>query len=413
MIANTNICSHIVFPPDRADQPRGSGVAILLARLNLSPALTEISLAQLRRRRSAKWNQYPEDVLPAWVAEMDFPLAEPVKQALREAIEADDCGYAQPAELGEAFAEFATRRHGWEVDPAAVSPSPDVVGGITSVLTAIAEPGDRVLLNTPVYHPFFALIEEVGCELVEAPLVEGALDPEAIEREFAAGAVALVLCSPHNPTGTVPSRAQLEAIAESAARHDAWVLADEIHASLTLPGAEHVPFLTVSDAAAARGIAFWSASKAFNLAGLRCAEIVTASPSAAAVIARLPVSATHCGHLGAIGSIAAFREGSAWLDDVLAVLDYNRRLLGELLADRLPEVGYREPEAGYLAWLDFRSLGLGPDPSQPILERGRLALSPGPQFGPQGAGFARLNIGTSPALVEAAVERIALAVGRA
>jgi cystathionine beta-lyase len=375
--------------------------------------LTELSLGQLRRRRSAKWTQYPGDVLPAWVAEMDFPLAEPVKRALREAIDADDTGYPDPRELGAAFAGFAASRHGWEVDPASVSPSPDVVGAITAVLQAIAEPGDRVVLNTPVYHPFFAVIEEAGCELAEAPLVDGELDLDAIDREFATGAVALILCSPHNPTGSVPTREQLSALADSAARHGAWVLADEIHASLTLPGAEHVPFLTVSEAAAAHGVAFWSASKAFNLAGLRCAEIVTASAQADAVVERLPVSATHCGHLGAIGSVAAFREGGAWLDDVLAVLDHNRGLLGELLAARLPEVGYRAPQAGYLAWLDFRALDLGPDPSQPILERGRLALSPGPQFGPQGTGFARLNLGTSPALVEEAVERIARAVGRA
>jgi cystathionine beta-lyase len=381
--------------------------------VDLSPALTEISLEQLRRRRSAKWSQYPDDVLAAWVAEMDFPLAEPVKRALRETIDADDCGYPNPLELGVAFSGFAASRHGWEVDPAAVSPGPDVVGALTAVLKAVAAPGDRVVLNTPVYHPFFAVIEEAGCEPAEAPLVEAELDVEAIERELAAGATALILCSPHNPAGTVPSRVQLKAVAEAAARHGAWVLADEIHASLTLPGAEHVPFLTVSEAAAARGIAFWSASKAFNLAGLRCAEIVTASAEAAAVVERLPVSATHCGHLGAIGSIAAFREGGQWLDEVLAVLDHNRRLLAELLAERLPEVGYRQPRAGYLAWLDFRPLGLGPDPSQPILERGRVALSPGPQFGPQGAGFARLNLGTSPALVEEAVERIARAVGRA
>lgn len=381
--------------------------------LKLSPALTDLSLADLRRRRSAKWSQYPTEVLPAWVAEMDFPLAPPVTRALQDAIDAGDCGYASPSELGSAFAEFAALRHGWEVDPARVSPSPDVVGAITSVLEAVAEPGDRVVLTTPVYYPFFAVVEEARCEPAEAPLVEGELDLEAIERELAGGAAALILCSPHNPAGTVPTRAQLAAVAESAARHGAWVLADEIHAPLTLPGAEHVPFLTVSDAAAARGIAFWSASKAFNLAGLRCAEIVTASPEAAAVVERLPVSATHCGHFGALGSIAAFRGGARWLKDVLAVLDHNRGLLAELLAERLPEVGYRQPEAGYLAWLDFRRLDLGPDPSQPILERGQLALSPGPLFGPQGAGFARLNIGTSPALVEAAVERIAKAVGRA
>ncbi|HEY0131689.1 MAG TPA: aminotransferase class I/II-fold pyridoxal phosphate-dependent enzyme [Allosphingosinicella sp.] len=155
--------------------------------MNLSPDLTDLSLERLRRRRSAKWRQYPDDVLPAWVAEMDFPLAPPVKQALREAIEVDDLGYPDPQDLGAAFAEFAERRHGWRPEPASVSPAPDVVGAITSVLRALASPGDRVVVNTPVYHPFFAVIEEAGCELAEAPLVEGGLDPEAIDREFAAG----------------------------------------------------------------------------------------------------------------------------------------------------------------------------------------------------------------------------------
>lgn len=377
----------------------------------LNPELTELSLERLRRRRSAKWAKYPPEVLPAWVAEMDFPLAAPVKQALLEAVELDDCGYAHPEELGEAFAEFAAARHGWKVDPAQVSPSSDVVGALTAVLKAVAEPGVRVVINTPVYHPFFAVVAEAGCELVEVPLVDSELDVEGIEREFAAGAAALLLCSPHNPTGGVPSRAQLEAIAAAAARHDSWILADEIHASLTLPGAEHVPFLTVSEVAATHGISFWSASKAFNLAGLGCAQIVTASAEAKAVIERLPVSATHCGHFGAIAAIAAFREGGPWLDDVLAVLDHNRHLLADLLTKRLPEVGYEPPQASYLAWLDLRALDLGPDPSQSLLERGHIALSPGPQFGPRGTGFARLNLGTSPALVEEAVARIARAVG--
>jgi cysteine-S-conjugate beta-lyase len=379
----------------------------------LNPELTEIPLERLRRRRSAKWAMHPE-ALPAWVAEMDFPLAAPVKRALVEAIELDDCGYAAPPEfgLGEAFAAFAAARLGWEVDPAAVTATPNVVAALTAVLAAVTEPGDRVVINTPVYHPFFSIIEEVGCELAEAPLVEGELDLEAIERELAAGATALILCSPHNPSGSVPLREELETIAELAERHGAWVLADEIHAPLTLPGAEHVSFLTVSEAAREYGIAFSSASKTFNLAGLQCAQMVTASERAAAVVEGLPFLAKHGGHLGAIASIAAFREGDPWLDDVLAVLDHNRTLLAELLAERLPEVDYRPPRAGYLAWLDLRELGLGEDPAEPILERGGLALNPGPTFGPQGAGFARLNIGTTPALVDEAVARIARTVGR-
>lgn len=381
---------------------------------DLNPNLTELALERLRLRRSVKWTRYPADVLPAFVAEMDFPLAEPVRVALAEAVELDDTGYAWPEAIGlaEAFAEFAGRRLDWEVDPARVSPAPDVVGAITSVLGEIAKPGDEVVINTPVYHPFFDLIAELDCTLVEAPLRDVQLDVEAIERRFAAGARALILCSPHNPAGTVPSREQLAAIADAAARHDAWVLADEIHAPLTLPGAEHVPFLTVSEAAATRGIAFCSASKTFNLAGLHCAQIVTASDEAAAVIERLPFLATHCAHFGAIAAVAAYREGEAWLDDVIAVLDHNRGLLTQLLAEHLPEVGYIEPQAGYLAWLDLRELGLGEDPSETLLERGKVALSPGPQFGPQGAGFARLNFGTSPALLEETVKRIAKGVGR-
>jgi cystathionine beta-lyase len=380
---------------------------------SLNPELIEIPEERLRRRRSAKWAMYPE-ALPAWVAEMDFPLAAPVKRALAEAIELDDCGYAAPAGLGlaDAFAGFAAARLGWEVDPAQVTASANVVVAITDVLRELLAPGSRIVINTPVYHPFFAIVEELGCELAEAPLRDGELDVEAVERELAAGAVALILCSPHNPTGGVPSREELTAIAAAAARHGAWVLADEIHAPLTLPGAEQVPFLTVSEAAREHGIAFCSASKTFNLAGLQCAQTITASERAAAVIEALPFRAKHGGHLGAIASIAAFREGGPWLDDVLAVLDHNRALLGELLAACLPEVGYRPPRAGYLAWLDFRELGLGDDPAAAILERGGLALNSGPTFGPQGAGFARLNFGTSPALVEAAVERIARAVGR-
>jgi cystathionine beta-lyase len=392
--------------------PCAPGLKEFGAMRTLNPELTEIPLERLRRRRSAKWARYEPDVLPAWVAEMDFPLAPPVKRTLAEAVELDDCGYAWPQALGlgEAFAAFAASRWDWEVDPAAVSPSPDVVGAITALLGGIAKPGDAVVINTPVYHPFFAVIRQLGCELAEAPLVDGRLDPEAIEERFAAGAVALILCSPHNPTGGAPSREELAAIAAAAERHGAWVLADEIHAPLILPGATHVPFLTVSEAAAERGIALCSASKAFNLAGLHCAQIVTASETAAEVLAGLPFGATHCGHFGALATVAAYREGEPWLEDLLAVLDHNRGLLGRLFDEHLPEVGYEPPDAGYLAWLDLRALGLGEDPSEPLLERGRLALSPGPQFGPQGAGFARLNFGTSPALLEDAVERMAKAV---
>ncbi|HEY0278191.1 MAG TPA: aminotransferase class I/II-fold pyridoxal phosphate-dependent enzyme [Solirubrobacterales bacterium] len=381
---------------------------------SLNPELTELSLEKLRLRRSAKWRFYDDDVLPAFVAEMDFPLAPAVKIALAEAVELDDTGYGYPDALGlkEAYAEFAAARFGRQVDPAGVTATSDVVNGITALLRAITKPGDRVVINTPVYHPFFSVIEELGCVVAEAPLVDGELDVDAVDREFAAGAAALVLCSPHNPTGTMPTEAQLKALAASAAAHGTWVLADEIHSPLTLPGARHVPFLSVSDEAREHGIALVSASKAFNLAGLHCAQFVTASERAAEVVEALPFIAKHAGHFGLLASVAAYREGAPWLEDVIAVIDHNRALLADLLADKLPEVGYTPPRAGYLTWLDLRALDLGDDPTEVLLERGRVALNPGPTFGPQGAGFARLNIGTSPALLEEAVKRIGKAVGR-
>ncbi|MEZ5078645.1 MAG: aminotransferase class I/II-fold pyridoxal phosphate-dependent enzyme [Solirubrobacterales bacterium] len=377
----------------------------------LDPALTELSLERLRERRSVKWARYPEDVLPAWVAELDFPLAEPVQRALGEAVERGDTGYAAPAELGlgEAFAAFAAERFGWSVEAGAVTPSPDVVAAIRALLAELCDPGDRVVIDPPVYHPFFAVLEELGLEAAEAPLREGRLDPEAIEARFAEGAAALLLCSPQNPTGDVPGAAELEAVAAAAARHGAWVIADEIHAPLTLPGARHIPFLSVSAAARERGVALWSASKAFNVAGLGCAQIVTASAAAAGLVGRLTHGARSCGHLGAIAAVAAYREGGPWLDRVLAVLDHNRALLAELLAAQVPAAGYEPPRAGYLAWLDLRRLGLGENPAAAILVQGKLALSPGPGFGRQGAGFARLNFGTSPAFVEEAVARLARA----
>jgi cysteine-S-conjugate beta-lyase len=381
---------------------------------SLNPELTELSLEALRLRRSAKWRYYEEDVLPAWVAEMDFPLAPAVRIALAEAVEMSDTGYGFPdaAGLGEAFAGFAAERLGWEVDPARVVAAPNVVDALISLLRTIASPGDRVVINTPVYHPFFAIIEELGLTLAEVPLVDGELDIDGIDAEFRRGAVAHILCSPHNPTGTVPSEESLRALAASAAAHGAWVLSDEIHWPLTLPGARHVPFLSVSEEAREHGIALASASKAFNLAGLGCAHFVTASARAAEIVEGLPFTATHAGHFGILASVAAYREGGAWLDDVVAVIDHNRGLLADLLAATLPEVGYTPPRAGYLTWLDLRAFDLGEDPSEALRERGKIALNAGPDFGPQGAGHVRLNIGTSPALVEEAVKRIGKAVGR-
>jgi cysteine-S-conjugate beta-lyase len=357
-------------------------------------------------RGSAKWTTYPPDVLPAWVAEMDFPLAEPVKAALGAAVANDDAGYlgARPEGLIEAFAGFAARRLGWTVDPAQVRPVTDVMVGVEELLAVLTEPGAGVVINPPVYPPFFADVRHSGRTVVEVPLREGGgLDVDGIADAFAAGAQALLLCNPHNPTGRVPWLEELAGIADAAAAHDAWVISDEIHAPLTLPGRRPLPFLEVSDAARARGVAVTSASKAFNLAGLKLGLIV----SAGGQVERLPEWLHwRAGYLGAVAAEAAFRAGDAWLDGVVATIAANHALLEE----RLPAgIGFARPDASFLAWLDCRSLGLGDDPAAAFLSRGRVALSRGLDFGAQGAGYARLNVGTTPERVEEAVRRLAAA----
>ena len=374
-----------------------------------------ITLDELRGRRSAKWAHYPADVLPAWVAEMDYPLAAPIARALHAAIDRHDVGYAYANDLGAALAGWLARTYAWTIDPRDVKLVPDVVTAIAELVRALTEPGDRIIIDPPVYPPFASTVKHHGRALVEVPLATAGgrpcLDLDGLARAYAAGARMHVLCSPQNPTGIVHDRASLAALAELADRHGVIVIADEIHAPLTLPGATHVPFPAISEAAARWTILLASASKAWNLAGLKAATIVTASPEARALAGRVgPEVAFHAGHLGVIAARAAFHDGAPWLAQTHAILDRNRALLAELLATHLPEVGYRPPEASYLAWLDCRALGLGRDPSRVFLERGRVALSPGPGFGPGGDGHARLNIGTTRALLEEAVRRMAAAV---
>jgi cystathionine beta-lyase len=378
-----------------------------------------VSLEELRKRQSAKWRVYPDDVLPAWVAEMDYPIAAPIKRALRDALAIDDAGYADPRGMGEAFAPWAKATWGWELAPRDVKTAVDVVTAIGELVRVATAPGDRVVIEPPVYPPFAGTVAMLGRTVVEAPLRFGEdgspeADLAAIERAYAAGAKMHILCSPHNPSGMVPSRATLARIAELAAHHGVLVLADEIHAPMTFrepapraPQRLHAPFPTVSAEAARVGVVLTSASKTWNLAGLKASMMIATTDEARAVLAKLPAEMPyHAGQFGIVGARAAFTEGQGWLDDLHAILDRNRRLLAELLREHLPQIRYRMPDAGYLAWLDCRALGLGDDPAKAFLARGKVALSPGPSFGEQGKGFARLNFATTKALLEEAVLRL-------
>ena len=374
-------------------------------------------LAELRRRRSAKWRTYDDDVLPLPVAELDFALAAPVQEALAEAVQRSDTGYAGgAAELAAAFAGFAGRRWGWRLDPTGVTPATDVGVACVELLRALSRPGDSVVVTPPVYPPFFHWVEESGTRLVEVPLrhrdEDGwRLDLDALAEAFAAGPRAFVLCNPHNPVGRVHTPDELAQVVRLAHEHGVTVVSDEIHAPLVLPGATFTPFLTVPGAAEV-GVSVVSASKAWNLAGLKCAAIVAASEPMRAVVRRRPPDARwRIGHFGVLASVAAFDAGEAWLDALLATLDARRRQLQQLIATRLPAVRWHPPEATYLAWLDCREYGEGRGPCDLFLDRGRVALEPGPSFGTPGSGWVRLNFGTGEQILDEAVRRMASVAG--
>ncbi|MDL9935340.1 aminotransferase class I/II-fold pyridoxal phosphate-dependent enzyme [Gordonia sp. ABSL1-1] len=370
-------------------------------------------LAELRRRTSAKWRTYPDDVLPLFVAEMDYPLAPVVAEAMIATVAASDLGYAGDAGgAATAFAGFADRRWGWAPDPADVSLTTDVSVVIVEALRAGIAPGDGVIVMPPIYPPFFELVPEAGGRVVEVPLsVDDAgwrLDLDGIRAALAAGARAVLLCHPHNPLGLVHPRSELARLAELAAEYDALVISDEIHAPLVHPGVDFVPFLDISDAAREVGVAAHSASKAFNIAGAKCALTVVAGDRMRALVARQPEEVRfRTSILGRAATEAAFSGGDDWLDATLSVIGANLDLLTELIDTRLPGVRAHRPSASYLAWLDFRATGLGDNPGLAILEQGRVALHHGPAFGVQGNGFARLNVACAPDVLTEAVDRIA------
>ena len=378
-----------------------------------------LSLDQLRQRTSEKWREYPADVLPLFVAETDFPLAPAITAALERAVRTGDTGYVvSRGPLAEAFTGFAQRRYGWSPDPARMRSTADVSMGIVEILRRVTERGDRVIVPTPVYPPFFDLVEEAGAEVERVSLHDTGtgweLDLDGIRTALENGARAVLLCNPHNPTGTVHTAASLAALAELAAAFGAAVISDEIHAPLAQPGAGFTPFLAVSDAARQVGYAIVSASKAFNLAGLKCALMVTAADDTTQLVRRMPVEVEwRTGQFGLLAAVAAFSaESDAWLDGLLMTLDENRRLVADLLAEHIPGARYRTPDAGYLAWIDLTGLGWGDNPAKRILREAKVALQFGHAFGAEGAGHVRLNFGTSPEILTDAIDRISPLVDR-
>lgn len=405
--------------------------------------LDTLTLAELRRRTSVKWRAFAPDVLPLFVAEMDVAPCEAVVDAVTAALRAGDTGYDVGTTYGEAYARFAERRWGWTSDPATTRTLPDVMLAIVEVLRVLTAPGDAVVVNPPVYPPFYGFTANEGRRVVDAPLGPGGrLDLDTLEQAFAdaTGAAAngrgpgsgrravWLVCNPQNPTGTTHTPAELAAGLVLADRYGVRVVADEIHAPLTRPGLDghpatsHTPLLTLPGSDAA--VAIVSASKAWNLPGLKAAAAV-GGPAAADDLRRIPEEASHgVQHVSVLAHVAALDHGGEWLDAVRAGVERNAWLLADLLAEHLPGVRYRPGEATYLAWLDCRGLdgatvaapddarSPARDPRGWFLDRARVALEDGRRFGPGGQGHVRLNLATNVDVLTEAVERMGASLRR-
>jgi cysteine-S-conjugate beta-lyase len=382
----------------------------------------ELSIAELRGRAGNKWHRYPDDVIPAWIAEMDFDVAEPIQAAIRRLTDERAYGYDDDAAddvLGQAFADYMRQRFDWQVAADLILPVADLVQALFVSVAAFSTRGQGVVLQTPIYPPFLNAVRETGRRVVEHRLVDDddryVVDRGTVVDLFDDSAPLLLLCNPHNPTGRVLERHELEAIAEVAVERQLVVVADEVHADLVYPGKRHIPFASLGADIGARTVTITSATKSYNFPGLRCGLMHFGSEELrerfrASFPDRLLGKVNR---LGRGATIAAWREGLPWLEWVMGVLATNREQLAARLAAELPEVRHYSPEATYLAWLDCRTLALPASPQAFLLERARIALSDGAEFGPPGLGFVRLNFATAPAILDEILDRLGSALWRA
>lgn len=378
----------------------------------------EITAEDLRAQGSLKWTKYGGDTIGAFVAEMDFGVAAPITKALHAAVDAARFGYLPfglRAELAETCARWQARRYGWDVDPAQVHPVSDVLMAFELVMERFSRPGSPIILPTPAYVPFRVLPPLHGREIIEVPMpLDGeryVMDIDEIDRAYRAGGHLLILCNPHNPLGRVLTPEELAAVTEVVDRHGGRVFADEVHAPLAYPGQRHIPYASTSASAAAHTLTATSASKGWNLPGLKCAQLIVTSPGDAATWQRVGELASFgASNPGVVANAAAYRSGLRWLDDVLGYLDRNRHALQALLSTHLPQVRYHLPEATYLAWLDCRALGLHDKPGEFFLRQAGVAVVDGAQCGEAGRGHVRLNFAMPRPILERAITRVAHAV---
>ncbi|MGH7912132.1 MAG: MalY/PatB family protein [Candidatus Dormibacteraceae bacterium] len=377
----------------------------------------ERDLTTVRARGSAKWSAYPEDVLCAPVAEMDYTTAPEVQEAILAAAQRELYGYPSPqmqTDVQQALSGWYRRVARFQVDPGRIHTLPDILKGMELGLQLFNKPGAAVVIPTPSYPPFFIVSKAVDLEVVEVPCrrteKRWELDLEGIERAFRAGAGTLILCNPHNPLGRVFTPDEMASISAIVDRYQGRVIADEVHAPLTYPGHTWIPYASSSEVARNHTISLMSASKGWNLAGLKCAQVAVHSDADETAWGTLsPMAAHGASTLGMIGNTAALESGDRWLAETMRYLDENRTRFGELLRQELPEIEYRAPEGTYLTWLDCRALELD-SPQKFFLEHARVALNDGDMFGGSAKGGVRLNLATSRPVLEEIVARMAKAV---
>lgn len=380
-------------------------------------AIDALGIGQLRTAGSFKWSAYPE-CIGAFVAEMDFGTAPAITRALHEAVAQARHGYLPDAlvdELAQACAHWQQQRHGWTVAPEQIKAVPDVLGALDIVLRWFVPAGCPVVLPSPNYMPFAPLLARLGNPIVTVPMQSpadgGGFDFPALERAFVRGAGLAILCNPHNPTGRVHRHDELAAFAELADRHGVRVFADEIHAPLVHAGHQHVPFASIGEPAAQQAITAVSASKAWNLPGLKCAQLILTRPDDLACWREIGWLAGHgTATLGVIASIAAWRHGAAWLEGVLDYLHGNRALVTSVLCRQVPEIGYQPPEATYLAWLDCRRLALPLPPRRFFQQHAGVVMTDGADCGPGGEGHVRLNFAMPRPILRQALVRMVSAI---
>jgi cystathionine beta-lyase len=379
----------------------------------------DLNLDRVRNRPGIKWERHGNDVLSAWVADMDVEVPDFIKQAVIERIEVGGLGYGfydEPIPVLEAFKSRMNTAFGWNVETEDVMRVHDVIQGLEWVLHTLTPPGSEIVVQTPVYPPFYSSVEGIGRKWVANPLLESekgwALDFDHLA-EVAKGdnVSALLLCHPHNPCGYVMTPADLAQIIEIADANNLLVISDEIHCDLVYSPHRHVPTASISELAAQRTVTLTAATKTFNMAGLRMAFIHSSSRQYSPQLNEIrPRMIGGINGLGQVATVAGWEKGDAWIAELVAGLDHNRHLLSELLKEHLPEIRYRPPQATYLSWLDCRELDLGDDPAETFMSRGKVALNSGLDFGIEGTGHVRLNFATSPELLTMIVVRMASAV---